>query len=119
MRASNKHLERLTALRNRFQRDLERLEEGAGKVQQELAGEASYDDRIAEIASLALGQELNLNLEEHIRLLLDRIDAAIRAIAEGTYGKCESCGGRIPDERLEIVPYADKCVECQRRLEGR
>lgn len=117
MKKPERQLEKLLALRDQFQQDLVRIEAGAGKVQEELAEEANYEDRIAEVAALALGRELHLTLEEQVRFLLDRVNAAIGAIEDGTYGKCVSCGRDIPAERLEIVPYADKCVDCQRRLE--
>ncbi|HEX6488754.1 MAG TPA: TraR/DksA C4-type zinc finger protein [Candidatus Dormibacteraeota bacterium] len=38
--------------------------------------------------------------------------AAERAAA-GTRGICESCGARIPPERLEAVPEATRCVSCE------
>lgn len=118
-KVSKKRIETLEKLRARIERDLKRLEEGVDLVQQELAGEANRDDRIAEVAALAQDQELDMTLEEHLTLLLKRVDAAIEAIEEGTYGTCVSCGKTIPKERLEVVPYADKCVECQRREEKR
>lgn len=118
MKKSKKQLEKLIFLRDRFQQDLEKLEENAGKFQEEMAEEANYEDRISEIASLALGHELNLSLEEQVRLVLERVSAAIEAIESGTYGKCSACGRQIPEERLEIVPYADKCVACQSLTEG-
>ncbi|MFU8873998.1 TraR/DksA family transcriptional regulator [Micromonospora sp. SL4-19] len=40
---------------------------------------------------------------------------ALRRISEGTYGRCESCGGEIPVARLEILPSARHCVPCQAR----
>jgi len=47
------------------------------------------------------------------RQSLDRITAALRRIAEGTYGRCERCGVSIPAERLEVLPHARRCVPCQ------
>jgi RNA polymerase-binding protein DksA len=116
-KVSKNRIETLNKLRERLQHDMERLEEGVDMVQSTLAEEANRDDRIAEIASLAREQELDLTLEEHLRSLLERVDAAIAAIEAGTYGACVSCGRTIPLERLEAVPYADRCVECQRRQE--
>lgn len=36
---------------------------------------------------------------------LDRLDA-------GTYGRCEVCGGPVPDERLDARPTARRCIAC-------
>ena len=43
---------------------------------------------------------------------------ALRRMAEGSYGTCESCTAEIPLERLEILPHASFCVACQRSLTG-
>jgi RNA polymerase-binding transcription factor DksA len=47
-----------------------------------------------------------------------RIEEARRALADGTYGTCKSCGRDIPAERLEAVPEAVLCLECQRHFEA-
>jgi DnaK suppressor protein len=44
---------------------------------------------------------------------IDEIDAALDRIAEGSYGRCGSCGVALPLERLEFRPYAAGCVTCQ------
>jgi RNA polymerase-binding transcription factor DksA len=36
---------------------------------------------------------------------------------QGKYGICESCGERIDPARLEILPEATLCLNCQRELE--
>jgi DnaK suppressor protein len=35
----------------------------------------------------------------------------------GQYGLCEVCNGKIPMARLNALPYATMCIECQRDLE--
>ena len=39
--------------------------------------------------------------------------AALRRVAEGTYGTCKRCAVSIPLERLQTVPQAPFCVPCQ------
>jgi RNA polymerase-binding transcription factor DksA len=41
------------------------------------------------------------------------IERAIARIRDGTYGSCESCTRPIAAERLEVLPYARLCVDCQ------
>jgi DnaK suppressor protein len=48
---------------------------------------------------------------------LDQIDAALEKISEGTYGSCERCETLIPHDRIEALPFAPLCVECQRQEE--
>ncbi|MGY1723404.1 TraR/DksA family transcriptional regulator [Blastococcus sp. SYSU DS0533] len=43
---------------------------------------------------------------------IEEIDAALARIDEGTYGRCTGCGTAIPEERLELRPFARTCVAC-------
>lgn len=47
---------------------------------------------------------------------LRQIDNAFLRLEDSTYGRCEECGGEIP-ERLELLPFARLCVDCQRNRE--
>ena len=47
-----------------------------------------------------------------------RIAEARRALAGGTYGTCLTCGSQIAPQRLEAVPEAVRCLDCQRHFEG-
>lgn len=51
------------------------------------------------------------------QVLLDQVNAALTRIAEGTYGTCINCGKEIAPRRLEALPYATLCIECQARAE--
>lgn len=48
----------------------------------------------------------------------DEIQAAVRRIHEGTYGDCAECGRPIPVHRLEALPAAEFCADCQRQREA-
>jgi DnaK suppressor protein len=50
---------------------------------------------------------------------LEQIDAALEKLDDGTYGICESCDKPIPHARLEALPFAGLCVNCQREKEQR
>jgi RNA polymerase-binding transcription factor DksA len=43
---------------------------------------------------------------------IDQIDHALARIDEGTYGRCTGCDAEIPEERLELRPFASTCVAC-------
>ena len=47
-----------------------------------------------------------------------QIDEALKKIEEGTYGRCEECDRPINSERLEALPHARLCIECQRVFEA-
>jgi phage/conjugal plasmid C-4 type zinc finger TraR family protein len=45
--------------------------------------------------------------------LQDEVTAALAKLEVGTYGKCEECDRPIPEGRLEALPWATRCVDCQ------
>jgi DnaK suppressor protein len=49
---------------------------------------------------------------------LEQITGALRRLADGTYGRCETCDTAIPVERLEALPHARLCVPCQQKHNG-
>ncbi len=42
-----------------------------------------------------------------------QINAALARISAGTFGTCTGCHGQIKKARLEVIPYAARCVPCQ------
>jgi DnaK suppressor protein len=70
---------------------------------------------LAEGDSVAVERQMLAQLTASARVTLVDIDAALQRISAGTYGKCESCRTDIPAERLEIRPYATRCVACASR----
>jgi RNA polymerase-binding transcription factor len=44
---------------------------------------------------------------------LNQIRAALGRMAAGTYGTCANCGKTIPIARLEALPWATLCIDCQ------
>jgi DnaK suppressor protein len=47
-----------------------------------------------------------------LQVTITEIDAALARIDAGTYGRCVTCGADIPEERLELRPFAGRCVTC-------
>jgi len=48
---------------------------------------------------------------------LTRVDLALKALEDGSYGHCGECGCTIPFERLKIEPQTKHCVACKSRWE--
>jgi len=48
---------------------------------------------------------------------LNKIDAALRKLEEGTYGRCVECGDEIGEPRLRALPFAVRCKECEESRE--
>lgn len=62
-------------------------------------------------------QTILLSISESERTLLDQIDEALQRIELGGYGTCRNCGQDISEARLNAVPYAKYCLNCQDLLE--
>jgi RNA polymerase-binding protein DksA len=106
--------------RKRVEAALENLqEETSGSLSEESGEETAYDNHLADTATETYDRELDYTLEENSGHVLAEIDAALKRIEEGTYGICTNCGKEIPVDRLEALPWATLCIDCQRGLEGR
>lgn len=48
-----------------------------------------------------------------------KIEQALLKLAQDpqSFGRCEGCGAEIPLGRLDLVPFAERCTDCQRRVE--
>ena len=49
---------------------------------------------------------------------LNKIDAALRRLEEGTYGVCFECGDEIAEARLRALPFAVRCKDCEEAREA-
>ena len=85
-----------------------------------LYGKGQEDDSIKDLgdqATTAYTREFLFELGNGDRRLLREVLTALRKLDEGGFGECERCGEPIGEKRLEALPFARYCIECQRRLE--
>ena len=94
-------------------------EENPGSIGDETGEDAVYDNHLADTATVTYDRELDYTLEENSEHVLADIDAALKRIDDGTYGICTNRGEQIPVERLEALPWATLCIDCQRDRERR
>lgn len=52
------------------------------------------------------------------RAAIEQITAALNRLTQGTYGRCTRCGQQIAPARLEALPYAAACIECQSHVDA-
>jgi len=115
--------ERLAILRARLMDEKRRL---WNEVRQELfetLGEGLHTQYeipqdVGEQGLMDLLSDVGLAVSDIRRQELTRMDEALGKLAAGRYGICEDCGEDIPDERLQVAPYAPCCISCQERREG-
>jgi DnaK suppressor protein len=85
-----------------------------------LYGKGQEDDSIKDLgdqATTAYTREFLFELGNGDRRLLKEVVTALRKLDEGGFGECERCSQPIGEKRLEALPFARYCIDCQRRLE--
>jgi DnaK suppressor protein len=80
----------------------------------ESPGQMTYGSQAA-AATHVFEQQRDLALRDRSRTELHRVEMALRALDQGTYGTCESCGQPIAVERLEAIPWSAQCIDCARK----
>lgn len=90
----------------RLQAQLAELTKPSGEV-----GSISFGKRIGEGTSMAVDRLTAVSTQESLLAMLEEVRHARQRVAEGSYGRCEVCDEPIPDERLEVRPWAVRCVQ--------
>lgn len=98
---------RREALRKALAGDLSMLKE---------LGEQTGGDEV-DAALDAAHNEISSQLAEVESRELSHIDNALERMRNGQFGACEGCANNIPLARLQALPYATYCIECQREFE--
>src|SRR2546430_11402451 len=78
----------------------------------EAGSNLSFWKRIGEGTTEAVERISTTATARSIAAALADVDRAIEKLGEGSYGRCDGCGRRIPGARLEVVPATPYCVEC-------
>jgi RNA polymerase-binding transcription factor DksA len=60
---------------------------------------------------VAAEQGENAVLANRLRAELDEVERALAKLDDGTYGRCEVCGGPIAEARLEAMPATRFCID--------
>ncbi|HEB71102.1 MAG TPA: TraR/DksA family transcriptional regulator [Nitrospirae bacterium] len=68
-------------------------------------------------ASRTMSRRILLEIGDKNFDAINQVNDALDRIEKGEYGICEECEDSIPVKRLELLPFAKYCVECQERLE--
>jgi RNA polymerase-binding protein DksA len=79
-------------------------------------GDREVGDSI-DIASDSAEKEIQFELNDYERIMLNDIENALNKITTGRYGKCEFCGCDVAETRLKVIPAARLCIGCQSKSE--
>ncbi len=83
----------------------------ARKSGSEVSGADTPD--LGDRALNTVSRDLLFQLSSGERDILRRIDAALDRIEADTYGACIRCGKAVRPGRLDAVPWARHCIDCQ------
>lgn len=109
--------ERLLNLRARLRGEMSQMEDAA--LNKNRNDGSSLPIHMADLGTENFDQELTLSLMGSEKEVLGKIEVALERIGEGTYDRCEECGKKIPEPRLEAIPYTTHCVNCASQFERR
>jgi DnaK suppressor protein len=115
---TNLRQDRLARFREELVEKRRQLEAEVGR--NALYGKGQDDDATKDLgdqATTAYTREFLFELGNGDRRLLREVLAALRKLDEGGFGDCERCGEPIAEKRLEALPFARYCIDCQRRVE--
>ncbi|WP_294341600.1 TraR/DksA C4-type zinc finger protein [uncultured Clostridium sp.] len=87
--------------------------ETIGEDAQNFSELSLYDNHTGDIGSEVTETSKSIALKNNEDRILAKVNNAIANIDNGSYGICKSCGREINKERLQFIPYAEYCVECQ------
>ncbi|MCK6457809.1 MAG: TraR/DksA C4-type zinc finger protein [Phycisphaerae bacterium] len=79
----------------------------------QLADNQGESADIADRASDGFEDELAAGLLSIETAQLEEINAALERIDKGAYGVCVNCQKPIPRKRLEVLPFAKRCLKCE------
>lgn len=102
------------AARAALEAERERLLAEIEETLAELPEPMTYGSQAA-AATQVFDQNRAFALRERARKELALVEAALERLDQGTYGVCLDCGRPIAEGRLEALPWAASCVDCQRK----
>ena len=105
--AGEKVRKRLVTKRDELLQDLAKNRE----VSDETVDESAQD--MADRATSAYTKEFAYSLSESDNKVLILIEEALSRLDTGTYGTCVHCSLPVQEKRIEAVPWARHCLDCQ------
>src|SRR6266850_5960729 len=83
-------------------------------------GRQADDDPTVDLADKAANsytKEFLFGMTNTDRVILNQIEAALKRIDSDDYGVCANCQEELQQKRLDAVPWAKHCINCQEKAE--
>ena len=112
---------RFKHFKQKLETDKEKLESEMGSVGrrnpsvpgdwESVPSEIGMESDLADQADVVMSRESNTAILADLEARYDTVVSALKRIEKGVYGKCEVCGDKIEDARLEADPSATTCTK--------
>ena len=73
-----------------------------------------FGKRIGDGTNEAISRRNDIGVGNSLLVTQEKLERALAKLADGSYGKCDSCGTPIAPARLEAVPESVLCIDCAR-----
>src|ERR1700739_2054251 len=102
---------KLQSRREELMKTIARTQGGGGQADGAPTGD------LADKAANSYTKEFLFGMTNSDRTILSMIDAALKRIQSNEYGLCANCQEEMQQKRLEAVPWAKHCINCQEKAE--
>ena len=110
-RKVNRYRKQLLAKQEEIRRMVARSEQDGREANNEITQDP------ADRAANSYTKEFLFHQSDDNRRILQLIQDALRRTDEGSYGLCVECQQDVQRKRLDAVPWARHCIECQEKQE--
>jgi DnaK suppressor protein len=73
-----------------------------------------FGKRIGDGTSEAISRRNDIGVGNSLLVTEEKLERALAKLDEGSYGRCDRCGGPIAPGRLEAAPESALCIDCAR-----
>jgi DnaK suppressor protein len=73
-----------------------------------------FGKRIGDGTSEAISRRNDIGVGNSLLVTEEKLERALVKLGEGSYGRCDRCGGPIAPRRLEAAPESALCIDCAR-----
>jgi DnaK suppressor protein len=73
-----------------------------------------FGKRIGDGTNEAISRRNEIGVGNSLLVTEEKLERALAKIEEGSYGRCDNCGGPIAPGRLAVAPESALCIDCAR-----
>lgn len=109
---------KLEHFQKRLLQKQQELMQAVARIEQD--GRAADEEATQDIADKATNsytKEFLFHQSNTDRSQLQLVNEALVRLREGSFGECIACGEELNLKRLEAVPWAGLCINCQEKVE--